>query len=232
MTAPLGRAVAFIGVVGVLSACAAPATSQTPAPQPQTQRAPTTAAKIDPAEAQRLQRIMLPLFRVMDHPRQPSQVKVGVVDDPQINAGSGGSGEFIVTRGLLAKANDDQLTAVLAHEIAHDDLNHVAKAQTLGAGLNIGMVILDQIFPGSGALAPIAGTLIARKYGRNEEYAADRHGAELLRRAGLSPELMVNTLTWLQQTEGTSGNGGFFSTHPATGDRIDALKRELRAMNR
>jgi len=35
---------------------------------------------------------------------------------------------------------------------------------------------------------------------------------------------MINTLTWLNETEGASG-GGFFATHPATGDRIEALKR-------
>lgn len=43
------------------------------------------------------------------------------------------------------------LRGVLAHELAHDDLAHVAKAQALGAGLGIGMIILDQIFPASGA---------------------------------------------------------------------------------
>ena len=36
--------------------------------------------------------------------------------------------------------------------------------------------------------------------------------------------LMANTLSWLQQTEGTSG-GGFFATHPATGDRVAAVRR-------
>ena len=35
---------------------------------------------------------------------------------------------------------------------------------------------------------------------------------------------MIQTLTWLMQTEGTSG-GGFFATHPATGDRIEALRK-------
>jgi hypothetical protein len=88
---------------------------------------------------------------------------------------------------------------VLAHEVAHEDLGHVAKAKALGAGLNIGMVILDQIIPGSGALTPIAGTLVARAYSRQEEYAADRHGAELLERTGHSKQLMIDTLTWLIQ---------------------------------
>ena len=52
----------------------------------------------------------------------------------------------------------------------------MAKAQVLAAGLNIGAAILEQIFPGSGAITPLAGELVARKYSRDEEYAADRRG--------------------------------------------------------
>jgi len=36
---------------------------------------------------------------------------------------------------------------------------------------------------------------------------------------------MPATLTWLMQTEGTSG-GGFFANHPATSDRIEALRQK------
>lgn len=167
---------------------------------------------------------MAPLVRAMDRARPLDQVKVGIVNDPNINAASAGGGEFYVTTGLLEKANDLQLAGVLAHELAHDDLGHVAKAQTRGAGLNIGMIILDQIVPGSGALTPIAGALIARAYSRNEEYAADRHGVDILTRAGYPAQTMLNTLTWLVQTAGGS-EGGFFATHPATADRIEALRR-------
>ncbi len=47
------------------------------------------------------------------------------------------------------------------------------------------MIVLDQIIPGSGALTPIAGGLIVRVYNRNEEDAADRHGVDVLKRAGI-----------------------------------------------
>jgi len=223
------RGIIGIGVLCALtSACAvqsasAPGAPDARAPTPsQTSREPSTRA-LDPREAQRLQRVMAPLVRATDHPRPLDQVRVGIMDDAHINAASAGGGEFYVTTGLLQKANDVQLAGVLAHELAHDDLGHVAKAQALGAGLNIGMVILDQIVPGSGALTPIAGGLIARAYSRNEEYAADRHGVDILKRVGYPAETMMNTLTWLTRIEGTDG-GGFFATHPATADRIEALR--------
>jgi predicted Zn-dependent protease len=197
-----------------------------PQPQPQpTAKNPTPSTKqVDQATAQRLQQIMVPLLAKMDKPLSPSQVKIGVMDDPHINAASAGGGEFYVTTGLLEKASDDQLRGVLAHELAHDDLGHVAKAQRLGAGLQLGVILLDKIIPGSGNITPIAGALIARKYSQKEEYQADLHGVDILKRAGYSKDVMINTLTWLTQTEGASG-GGFFATHPGTEDRIAALKK-------
>jgi predicted Zn-dependent protease len=167
---------------------------------------------------------MAPLVAAMDHPRPPNQVKVGIMDDSHVNAASAGGGEFYVTSGLLQKASDEHLRGVLAHELAHDDLGHVAKAQALGAGLGIGMIILDQIFPGSGRITPIAGALVTSSYSRTEEYAADRHGVDILMRAGFSKTVMINTLTWLLQSEGASG-GGMLATHPGTQERIDALKK-------
>ena len=219
-----GAVAAILAATFTLS-CAGPA-SAPPRGSTTERTTPTqtqTSRPVNAADAERLRRVMTPLIRAMNNPRQLSNIKVGIMDDARINAANAGNGEFYVTRGLLEKANDQQLLGVLAHEVAHEDLRHVAKAQTLGAGLNIGMVILDQIIPGSGALTPIAGQLIARGYSRREEYAADVHGAELLRRIGSSKQVMIDTLQWLLQTEGGSP-GGFFATHPATAERIEALK--------
>ena len=218
--------VSLVGGLSLLSGCAVETSSGGSSPSgPPAASAPSQkTVRLDPAQAERIRRTMVPLIQAMNHPRPLNKVKVAVVDDPEINAASAGGGEFYVTSGLLQKANDQELMAVLAHEVAHDDLGHVAKAQALGAGVSIGAVILDQIFPGTGQIAPVAGTLITRSYSRKEEYQADKHGVDLLERVGQSKEVMIQTLTWLMQTEGTSG-GGFFATHPATGDRIEALRK-------
>jgi Zn-dependent protease with chaperone function len=203
-------------------------TSPPPSRQPTSDRAdgrPTPSTRqVDPRQAERLKQVMVPLLQSMNKPLPLNQVRVGLIDSPQINAANAGGGEFYVTTGLLQRASDDQLRGVMAHEVAHADLGHVAKAQALGVGLNIGIILLDQIFPGSGAITPLAGELVARGYSRKEEYAADAHGATILGRAGHDgQQTMVNTLSWLQRTAG-DGRGGFFSTHPGTGDRIEALQ--------
>lgn len=221
------RGASSIIVAGLLAAsCAGPTTSTPPPSSGDAGRTSptTTTTRVDPAQAARLQRILVPLIRVMDHPMPLDEVKVGIMDDPQINAANAGGNQFFVTIGLLQKANDDRLRAVMAHELSHQDLNHVAKAQVLGAGLDIGAAILDQIFPGTGAITPLAGQLVISKYGRGEEYEADAHGVVLLRRGGYPKEMMIDTLTWLMQASG-SESGGFFATHPGTADRIAAVRK-------
>ena len=217
------QTIAILLLAGLTTGCAVESASP-PRRAPQEASRSSTSQRLDPRQAERLQRVMVPLLRATNNPRRLSEIRVGIVDDPSINAASGGGGEFYVTTGLLEKANDEHLRGVLAHEIAHDDLGHVAKAQILGTGLSLGMILLEQIIPGSSAITPIAGTLIARGYSRSEEYAADSHGVEILRRAGYSKAVMIDTLTWLVRTSG-DGGGGFLSTHPATEDRIAALRK-------
>ena len=224
------RSALLAAFLAVLTACASASTGGSPQPSGSPSststgtpaRRPST-TKLDPAVAERLQRVMIPLLKGMNKPLDPSQVKVGIMDDPSINAANAGGGQFLVTTGLLQKASDDQLRGVLAHELAHEDLSHVAKAQALGAGLNIGAIILDQIIPGSGAITPIAGEFLARGYSRREEYAADAHGTEILERTGFSKQVMIDTLNWLIQQTGGS-KGGFLATHPGTSERVEALR--------
>jgi beta-barrel assembly-enhancing protease len=188
----------------------------------QAQRAPNV-RQLEPRQAERLHRVMVPLLRAMNNPRSPREVQIGVIDDKQINAANAGGGRFYVTTGLLEKANDRQLTGIMAHEIAHDDLGHVARLQILGAGLNIGVVLLEKLIPGSSAVTPIAGSLVARGYSRSEEYSADRHAVDILRRAGYSSDVLTDALSWVSRVSGGRDGGGFLSTHPATKDRIEQL---------
>lgn len=212
--------VLFLALAG---GCAVQTTSAPPRSPSQEGRTPNV-KPLDPSQATRLQRIMVPLLRAGDRTRSLKEIRLGVVEDQNINAANAGGGEFYVTTGLLQKANDEQLRGILAHEIAHDDLGHVAKAQVLGTGLNLGIILLEQIIPGSSAITPIAGTLVARAYSRSEELEADRHAVEILQRAGYSKDVMIDALAWVMQSSPPDG-GGFLSTHPATQDRIAALRQ-------
>ena len=226
------KGLAILTIVLIITGFASVAPAQEPAASVPGYVPDQSSRQVDATFAARLKTVMVPLLQHMNRRIPLDQVEVGLMDDHHINAANAGGGHFYVTTGLLERANVDQLRAVMAHEIAHADLGHVAKAQRLGIGLTIGMVLLDQVIPGSRALTPIAGQLIQSSYGRKEEYQADAHGVEILQRAGYDGRtLMADTLTWLTQVEG-SGSGGFFATHPATGDRIAAVRRLPRRTTR
>jgi predicted Zn-dependent protease len=174
-------------------------------------------------QLERIKSVILPLLQATDRRIAAEGVRLTIVDEAAINAASAGHGRFYVTTGLLSQATDEQLRGVLAHEIAHEDLGHPSKAQILGAGVGFGAVLFEKVFPGSGAIAPIAGTVVTSHYTRPMELAADRHAIKLLQRAGYSKTTMVNTLAWLMQRNGDTG-GGMFATHPATSERIQALQ--------
>ena len=121
------KAAAGVGVIlaAYLGGCAV-VSSGPPEPQAPDIR------QVSPQQARRVYRVMAPLLAAMNNPKSPKEVYIGIIDDPQINAANAGGGHFYITTGLLQKANENQLRGILAHEIAHDDLGHVAKLQTLG----------------------------------------------------------------------------------------------------
>jgi predicted Zn-dependent protease len=223
-TKPIFAAVWALSSLAVFTAGCAIETTSAPPPSSSREGQAPKLKPLDPSQAARLKGIMVPLLKVGDKTRSLKEIRIGVIEDSSINAANAGGGEFYVTTGLLQKANDEQLRGILAHEIAHDDLGHVARAQVLGTGLNLGVILLEQIIPGSSAITPIAGTLVARAYSRREELDADKHAVEILQRAGYSKNVMIDTLAWVKSTSQSDG-GGFLSTHPATEDRIAALRQ-------
>ena len=220
------RAITAASLMMLLAGCAI-GTSQAPTGSGDSaagRRAAPSNRQLDARQADRIQRVMTPLIYNMNHPIPLNQVHLTILEDQQINAANAGGGKFYVTTGLLERANDDQLRGVLAHEVAHADLGHVAKAQALGTGLNIGMIILDQIIPGSGSITPLVADFgVMRPFSRSEEYEADAHGVDILKRAGFpGKQIMSGTLTWLLRASGPSG--GFLGTHPGTDDRIKRIQ--------
>ncbi|MGZ8444964.1 MAG: hypothetical protein ACXWXZ_16335, partial [Candidatus Binatia bacterium] len=57
----------------------------------------------DSRQAERLKRTMIPLLQATDKRKSANQVRIGLIDDPSINAANAGGGEFYVTTGLLEK---------------------------------------------------------------------------------------------------------------------------------
>jgi predicted Zn-dependent protease len=148
-----------------------------------------------------------------------------VVNDPAINAFATMGGFVYINTGTIAAAdNEAQLASVIAHEIGHIAGRHavkqmretaIAQGISAAAGLNNNQAVQIGV-----QLA------LSRPHSRNDEYDADQRGLKTLRRAGYAELPMVNFMQKLLAGGGSSVPT-FLSTHPATNDRITALRRSI-----
>jgi beta-barrel assembly-enhancing protease len=149
------------------------------------------------------------------------------VTSDAVNAVGTPGGFVAVTTGLLRRAgSEDELAAVLAHEIAHVQLGHTMepmeaarKQERLTGVLLEGTGDVVHAFFGK---VVSAGTdlVLDRGFGKRNELAADALAVRILREAGYDPAALPS---FLARLEGPSAKGGFFSRHPPAAERIQAL---------
>ena len=141
--------------------------------------------------------------------------------------------------GLLDRLKgDDQVAAVLAHEIGHCAARHTVKKFQAALGYDlIGGIILSQIAledqvkraaaAGSNALM----SLVFSAYSRKDEHEADRLGVKYMYLAGYDLEGMLETLQILKQEEKKGlATPLILRSHPFLDDRIDAVKNEIQSV--
>ena len=153
--------------------------------------------------------------------------RFAVLDTPSINAMAFPGGIVVVTRGLYALlASEDELAAVLAHEIAHVNRRHqwkVIQQQKLVALAGDAVTRGD---PGRSAqlVADLGTRLIARGLDKSAEFEADRDGVVIAARAGYDSSGLIAVMERLKALKsGTADTALLFSTHPSPQARIEAL---------
>ena len=139
------------------------------------------------------------------------------------------SGKIGVTTSLLALArNDDQLAAVIGHEVGHVIARHAAERYSNTAVAGVGLSVLQgaagdygQAVGAFGGMAAQYGVLLP--YSRRDELEADRLGVDYMAAAGFRPSESV-ALWRLMAAQRQSATPEFASTHPSDQSRIDALQ--------
>ncbi len=148
-----------------------------------------------------------------------------IVEDPMVNAFAAPGGYIVIFRGLLNKTRrPEEAAAVLAHEMQHVLHRHSVRGMMRGASIWIGIALLTGGSPD--ALTGLAGSLGGLAYQRGDESEADRDGLRLLEDARIDPQAMVRMLELLDSVQGDAPEPlKYFSSHPLTKDRIDAVRR-------
>lgn len=155
--------------------------------------------------------------------------EVNVISSPEVNAWCMPGGKIAVYTGLIEKlrVTDDELAAVMGHEIAHALREHgrerASHQAAQGAVLGIGAALLGLGDVGAGLAGIVADVTIGLPYSREFEREADRIGVELAARAGYDPRAAVTLWQKMAQASGR-GPPQFLSTHPAPQNRIQDLQ--------
>ena len=90
---------------------------------------------------------------------------------------------FYITDGL-ARLPSPVLEAAVAHEVAHEVLDHVGTRRRLALSLNAGFGTAGFFAPGVGLLDFVVNPLVVRAFSRQQEFAADQRAIEILRAMG------------------------------------------------
>jgi Zn-dependent protease with chaperone function len=189
-------------------------------------------------DARRVQRVRAIAQRLIPHGARFNAKagawswEVNVIDAPTINAFCMPGGKIVVFAGLIERLalDDDELAAVIGHEVAHALLEHgrarMSEALLKNVGINLAAAYFGLSDVGASLLAQAAQLAITLPYSRAHEVDADLVGLELAARAGFDPRAAVRV--WRKM----AGAGGaqppqFLSTHPGHATRIREIEAAL-----
>src|SRR5574344_851013 len=181
-----------------------------------------------------------------DKPELYNGYHVKIIDSDEINAFSTSGGHILITRGLLScTSSEDELAAVIAHEIAHIQLGHSIKAISASRWTSAGLQSADAgltIAAGSDStklsedlnsmVSDVISQMVNKGYSSAQEFAADSLALTLMADAGYEPSAMNSMLVLMKNRLGSS-SGGFGKTHPSPSARIanvDSCLKKLSAV--
>jgi len=151
----------------------------------------------------------------------------------ELNAYCMPGGRIMVYSGLIEKLNttDDELAAVIGHEIAHALREHtrerVSRAYAQQLVLS-GAAAVAGVGEGTANIANmIAEVTFQLPFGRDQESEADTIGLELMARAGYDPRAAISLWNKMSNASGKGGPPEFLSTHPAAKERIKDIEKNL-----
>lgn len=198
-------------------------------------RAQTPLAQ-DPEQQAFVRRIGERIVRASDSPY--GDWEFAVFEGELANAFALPGGRVGVFTGMLdVAANEDQLAAVLGHEVGHVNARHGAERMVtehaIALGLRLGAMLLaagDVPVPPDLAVALGASAAelgIVRPFSRSQELEADALGLTYMADAGYRPRQAVAFWRRMQERTDNGGPPPFLATHPSSARRIEELLRRL-----
>ncbi|MDB5793639.1 MAG: putative Peptidase [Noviherbaspirillum sp.] len=171
---------------------------------------------------------LIPQVTVFRPDAQRWNWEVNVLSSPEVNAWCMPGGKTAVYSGLIEKLDvtDDELAAVMGHEMAHALREHArerASEQMVASGvISVGTALLGLGDLGQKGAEYAYMGLLGLPNSRRHETEADRIGIELAARAGYDPRAAITLWQKMGKAAG-SEPPKFLSTHPSSTDRLNDL---------
>ncbi|RJG08039.1 M48 family peptidase [Noviherbaspirillum cavernae] len=156
--------------------------------------------------------------------------EVNVITSDQLNAFCAAGGKIAFYSGIIEKLKltDDEIAAIMGHEIAHALREHGRERASQQMGTQLGLVVASIAIGANQSQMGLAGDMSKYLYllpnSREHETEADRMGVELAARAGYDPRAAISVWRKMQGM-GESQPPQFASTHPSHQTRIADLER-------
>ena len=162
-----------------------------------------------------------------------------IIDSKEFNAFAAPSGLIFLHSGLLeSMETENELVSVMAHEIAHTSVRHLAKRMEQSTKVNVGTLALAiagaMMGGGAASQALIAGSLAAGatlslQFSRHDEEEADRLGFDWMEAMGRDPAAMERMLATMRRiSRYASGQvPAYLLTHPAPETRMGYVQNLL-----
>jgi tetratricopeptide (TPR) repeat protein len=152
-----------------------------------------------------------------------------IVDTDEVNAFAIPWGGVYVTYGLLKAAEtEDELAAVMGHEIGHVEGRHAVRSVKKQLWGNLLLSLLKgEVSQDVMTALQVAGLFLSLQYSRDQEYDADRRGIEIAYRSDFDPYGEVVFFERLRRLYGDEPRFlSYLSTHPLHRDRIARAKKQ------
>jgi Zn-dependent protease with chaperone function len=128
----------------------------------------------------------------------------------------------------LARMPTPVLEAIIAHEVAHEVLDHVGTRRRMSVGMTGGFSVAGLFVPGTGLLDMMLNPLVVRAFSRKQELDADQRAVEILRSMGdpTPRKSLAGAIRAVDEApvKSQDGRGGLLDTRPTLQARLAALE--------
>jgi Zn-dependent protease with chaperone function len=154
----------------------------------------------------------------------PERYSFALMRVAEVRAYTAEDATFYFSEGL-ARQRGRVVDALVAHEVAHELLDHVGQRRALSLSVTGGFMVLGFAMPGLSLLDLVANPLIVRAYTRDQELSADQKAVEVLRDMGYTTprRVLADALREAAQINSAPDRGPM-ATEPDLTARLAALE--------